>query len=89
MLLHRFFLFIIIFQLVYQAIDSVVKSYNLESADGNLLKAIVSVHVAYDSVKAHIQQFQNLSSLEPGIVDVLIDTVPYPAAEMVSQHLFV
>ena len=58
-------------------------SYYPESANNNLLKAIVSVHVAYDSVKAQIQQFQNLAYLEPGIVDVLIDTVPYPAAEMV------
>ena len=68
---------------MYQAVDSVVKSYCPESADNYLLKAIVSVHVAYDSVKAQIQQFQNLTSLEPGIVDVLIDTVPYPAEEVV------
>jgi len=69
--------------LVYQAVDSVVKSYCPESTDDYLLKAIVSVHVAYNAVKTQIQQFQNLTSLEPGIVDVLINTVPYPAAEMV------
>ena len=50
---------------------------------GNLLELLVAIHVAYDGVKAHIQQFQQLASMEPSIVDVLIKTVPYPATEMV------
>ena len=52
-------------------------------SSGNLLELLVAVHVAYDDIKAHIQQFQQLSSMEPSIVDVLINTVPYPADEMV------
>ena len=50
----------------------------------NFLKKLVSVHIAYDAVKAHIQQFHQLISLEPGIIEVLTATVPYPASEMVS-----
>jgi len=66
--------------LVHQAIDSVVQK---TCSSGNLLKLLVAVHVAYDGVKAHVQQFKQLASMEPSIVDVLIKTVPYPAAEMV------
>ena len=52
-------------------------------SSGNLLELLVAVHVAYDGVKAHIQQFQQLASMEPSIVDVLIKIVPRPATEMV------
>ena len=47
-------------------------------------RKLVSVHIAYDTVKAHIQQFHRLISLEPGIIEMLTATVPYPASEMVS-----
>ena len=47
-------------------------------------RKLVSVHIAYDIVKAHIQQFHRLIYLEPGIIEVLTATVPYPASEMVS-----
>ena len=66
--------------MVRQAVDSVVQKTH---SSGNLLELLIAVHVAYDGVKAHIQQFQQLISMEPSIVDVLIKTVPYPAAEMV------
>ena len=46
------------------------------SPNCNLLKALVSVHIAYDTVKAHIQQFYQLASLEPTVVDLLEDKVP-------------
>ena len=49
----------------------------------SLLNTLVAVHIAYNTVKSHIQQFQQLVSLEPSIIDVLVATVPYPASEMV------
>ena len=51
----------------------------------SLLKMLIAVHIAYNTVKGHVQQFHQLVSLEPRIVDVLIDTVPYPAVEMVCH----
>lgn len=42
----------------------------------DLLKALVSVHIAYDAVMAHIQQFHQLASLELTVVDLLISIVP-------------
>ena len=56
--------------------------WKIASYDG-FLEKIVSVHIAYDIVKAHIQQFHQLVSLEPRIIEVLTATVPYPANEMV------
>ena len=52
--------------------------------DADLLRKLISVHIAYDTVKAHIQQFHQLVSLEPGIIEVLAATAPYPANEMVA-----
>ena len=49
----------------------------------SLLKTLVAVHIAYNTVKAHVQQFHQLVSLEPRIAEILIDSVPYPANEMV------
>ena len=49
----------------------------------SLLNTLVAVHIAYNTVKAHIQQFHQLVSLEPSIIEVLIATVPHPASEMV------
>ena len=51
--------------------------------NSSLLKTLVAVHISYNTVKAHIQQFHQLVSLEPRIVEVLIATVPYPTTEMV------
>ena len=68
--------------MVHQAVDSVVQKTR---SSGNLLELLIAVHVAYDGVNAHIQQFQQLASMEPSIVDVLVKTVPYPAAEMVCD----
>ena len=51
--------------------------------NANLLKSLVAVHIAYNTVKAHIQQFHQLVSLEPSIVEILVSTVPYPTVEMV------
>ena len=53
------------------------------SPNCNLLKTLVAIHIAYNTAKAHIQQFHQLVSLEPRIVEVLIATVTYPAIEMV------
>lgn len=69
-------------QLVYLAIDSMVQQI---APNCDLLKTLVAVHIAYDSVKAHVQQFHQLVSLEPGIIEVLKTTVPYPANEMVCH----
>ena len=55
--------------------------------DCGLLNTLVAVHIAYNTVKAHIQQFQQLVSLEPSIIEVLITTVPYPTSEMVCCFL--
>ena len=54
------------------------------AAYDGFLRQLVSVHIAYNTVKAHIQQFHQLVSLEPGIIEVLTATVPYPASEMVG-----
>ena len=53
--------------------------------NSTLLKALVAVHISYNTVKAHIQQFHQLVSLEPGIIEVLVTTAPYPANEMVRM----
>ena len=49
----------------------------------SLLKTFVAVHIAYNTVKSHVQQFHQLVSLKPKIVKVLIASVPNPAIEMV------
>ena len=49
----------------------------------SLLEALVAVHIAYNTVKSHVQQFHQLASLEPGIIQALMTSVPYPATEMV------
>ena len=48
--------------------------------DDDFLTKLISVHIAYDTVKAHIQQFHQLVSVEP---EVLTNVVPHPANEMV------
>lgn len=53
----------------------------------SLLKILVAVHIAYNTVKGHIQQFHQLVSLEPRIIEVLRTTVPYPANEMVCLYI--
>ena len=54
--------------------------------NADLLKSLVAVHIAYNTVKAHIQQFHQLVSLEPSIVEILVSTVPYPTVEMVCFY---
>ena len=49
----------------------------------SLLKTLIAVHIAYNTAKAHIQQFHQLVTLEPRIVETLIATVSYPTIEMV------
>jgi len=68
--------------LVFEAIDSVEQK---SAADCDLLKSLISVHIAYDSVKAHIQQFHQLVSLESEIVDVVRSKISYPTNEMVCM----
>ena len=69
-------------QLVFQAVDSVIQNM---PPNCNLLLALVSVHIAYDSIKAHIQQFHQLASLEPTVVDLLNVNIPYSTSKMVSM----
>ena len=49
----------------------------------DLLNSLVAVHISFNTVKAHIQQFHQLVLLEPSIIEVLMNIVPYPAREMV------
>jgi len=53
----------------------------------SLLKTLVAIHIVYNTVKGHVQQFHQLVSLEPRIIEVLGTTVPYPANEMVCLYI--
>ena len=54
----------------------------------NLLKALVSVHIAYDTVMAHIQQFHQLASLEPTIVDLLNNSIPEVVCIVIKEFVY-
>ena len=66
--------------MVNLAIDSMVQQL---APKCSLLKTLVAIHIAYNTVKSHVQQFHQLVSLKPRIVEVLKASVPYPAIEMV------